>query len=100
MRKDPRHWFPWVLILSLMTILSLRAFAAVMAQADLSTVRVMPNPWRSDRHAQIPVRFDPLTTRTTVKIFTTSGRWVKTLTSNGIDLTWDLTNSSGERVAS
>ena len=99
--NDPRRWFGLLLAMALGLIVAMRAAAAVtLVPSDLSGVRVLPNPWRGDRHAGGPVLFNPLTTRTTVKIYTVSGRWVKTVSGNGSQLAWDLTNSSGERVAS
>ncbi len=89
-----------LLMLGLGMLFTARVMAAVtLIPSDLSGVRVMPNPWRSDRHAG-PVRFDPITTRATVKLFTVSGRWIRTLSSNGPSIEWDLTNANGQRVAS
>jgi len=67
---------------------------------DLSAVRVYPNPWRSDKDGDIPVTFDRLPLNITIKVFDVSGRWVKELTTPGASATWDLTNESGQRVAS
>ncbi len=62
--------------------------------------RVYPNPWRADKHSGVPVTIDQIPTSCTVKIFTVSGHWVKTLNNiNGV-ATWDLTNDSGDNVAS
>jgi hypothetical protein len=78
-----------------------RVMAAVtMAPTDLSGVRVLPNPWRSDRHASGPVSFDSFGSQATIKIFTVSGRWVRTIAGSGPRLDWDLRNSSGDRIAS
>jgi hypothetical protein len=66
-------------------------------------VQVYPNPWRSDKHGTHPMTFAGLTTGTTIKIFTTSGRLVKTLGAQGSglgNLDWDLTNDKGDKVAS
>ncbi len=59
-----------------------------------------PNPWRSDRHSVRQITFDQLTVNTTIKIFTVSGHWVKTLPTSSTSVIWDLTNDSGDRVAS
>ncbi len=67
---------------------------------DLSHSRVRPNPWRSDQHSGNPVTFDQITAGSTVKIFTVSGHWVKTLDSPNGTAAWDLTTNSGEKVAS
>src|SRR6267154_553320 len=90
------------------SLICLKSQAAIpmqsgMAQVsnDLSGVRVRPNPWRSDKHSsQHFVTFDPLVVNTTIKIFTVSGRWVKTLPASNTAATWDLTNDSGKDVAS
>jgi len=71
-----------------------------MVPADLSSVRVYPNPWRSDRHGGKLVTFDNLAINSTIKIFTVSGHWVKTLPTSSTSVTWDLTNDSGDKVAS
>jgi hypothetical protein len=72
----------------------------VLTPADLSSARIHPNPWRSDIHGGQKVTFDQLTGNVTIKIFTTSGHLVTTLTSAGAPITWDLTNDSGDHVAS
>jgi len=72
----------------------------VLTPPDLTSVRIHPNPWRSDIHGGHSVTFDQLTGNVTIKIFTTSGHLVKTLTSAGAPVTWDLTNDSGDKVAS
>lgn len=67
---------------------------------DLSAIKVFPNPWRADQHSSEPVTFDHLTAQSTVKIFTVSGRWVKTLPPADSMVPWDLTNDAGAKVAS
>jgi hypothetical protein len=66
--------------------------------------KVYPNPWRSDKHAAHPsITFAGLTVGTTIKIFTASGHLVKTLSSEPSTPStarWDLTNDSGDKVAS
>lgn len=71
-----------------------------LVSTDLTSVRIYPNPWRSDRHAGSPVRFDNLALGSTVKIFTVSGHWVMTLTPTTSTAAWDLTNNKGDKVAS
>jgi peptidoglycan/xylan/chitin deacetylase (PgdA/CDA1 family) len=66
---------------------------------DLNSVRVFPNPWRADRHRGFDVTFDGLTAASHVRIFTISGRWIRTIAAAGGKGTWDLANDSGERVA-
>jgi hypothetical protein len=70
------------------------------AATELSAVRVYPSPWRSNIHTGHPVTFSGLTADATVKIFTVSGRWVKSVSSTGSQATWDLKNDSGDTVAS
>jgi hypothetical protein len=71
-----------------------------MAAADFSALRVYPSPWRSDLHTGHPITFDGLTVDATVKIFTVSGHWVRTLGPGNGAVTWDLKNDSGDLVAS
>ena len=71
--------------------------------ADLSQVRVYPNPWRSDKPAHLShpwVTFDNMPLGATVKIFTASGREVKKMTPAVNSVQWDLANESGDKVAS
>ena len=56
----------------------------------LPSVRVYPNPWRSDRHRGLPLMFGGLTTRAIVKIFTLSGHWVVTFGARQRDLAFEL----------
>ena len=67
---------------------------------DLKGTRAYPNPWRSNQDAGVSVTFDQMTLDATVKIFTLSGHWVKTLSSANGAVKWDLTNDTGEKVAS
>jgi hypothetical protein len=69
------------------------------ASVDLSTVRVYPNPVRAAR-GHTTLTFDEMSANSTVKIFTVSGRWVKTLAAPAGAVVWDLTNDSGDRTAS
>jgi len=71
-----------------------------LVSADFSALKIYPNPWRSDKHAGKHVTFDQLPLGGTVKIFTVSGRLVKRITPNIATATWDLTNDSGDKVAS
>jgi len=72
----------------------------VADSADLASVRVYPNPWRSDKHLGKSITFDALALNSTVKIFTISGHCIKTLPTSSSSIAWDLTNDSGDRVAS
>lgn len=67
---------------------------------NLSSVRVYPNPMVRDKNASNLVTFDNLTPDATVKIFTISAQWVKSLPANQGFAIWDLTNDSSEKVAS
>ncbi|MFA5976328.1 MAG: choice-of-anchor Q domain-containing protein [Elusimicrobiota bacterium] len=64
-----------------------------------NTIRVYPNPWRGDRVAT-GITFDQMTTGSTVKIFTTSGRHIRSLDAPSGSVIWDLKNDSGDKVAS
>jgi hypothetical protein len=44
--------------------------------------------------------FDQLTENSVIKIFTVAGHHLRTLTAPSGNTTWDLKNSSGDRVAS
>jgi hypothetical protein len=67
--------------------------------ADLSSARVYPNPWRSDKGYPSQITMDRLPLGSTVKIFTISGHRIKTLTPNIDTVGWDLTNDAGDKVA-
>jgi len=72
-----------------------------VAPGSTFAVHVYPNPWRSDKHAAHPnITFAGLATGTTIKIFTVSGHEAKELRTDGPSLPWDLTNNSGDKVAS
>jgi hypothetical protein len=72
-----------------------------LVATDFSAVQVYPNPWRSDKHAGKSVTFANLPLNSTVKLFTASGHKVKELSAQSSGLsTWDLTNDSGDKVAS
>jgi len=65
------------------------------------SVQVYPNPWRSDKHASHPtITFSGLLSGTTIKLFTISGHKVKELLTDESSISWDLTNTSGDKVAS
>jgi hypothetical protein len=71
-----------------------------LVAADLAGVKVYPNPWRGDKHATKNVAFANLPGSCSVKIYTVSGHLTKDLgTVNGKAI-WDLTNESGDKVAS
>jgi len=71
-----------------------------LVSPDFSSLRVYPNPWREDKHDGKPITFDRLPLGATIKIFTVSGRLARTLTPTIDTAVWDLTNDSGDKVAS
>jgi hypothetical protein len=72
----------------------------VNAATSGATVRVYPNPWRKDKHSGHPVTFDQMMVGSDVKIFSVSGHKVKELNGSSGSVTWDLTDDSGDSVAS
>src|SRR4029077_2540137 len=74
--------------------------AVTLVAADLASVREYPNPWRADRDTGHLITFDQLPGNATIKIFTMSARLLKTLSTTTGSVTWDLTDDSGDRVAS
>lgn len=75
---------------------------AVSAEAELRVrpdVHVYPNPWRVDRHP-IGIHFSGLRPGWTVKIFTLAAQWVKSLSVDEAEETWDLKTDDGDSVAS
>ncbi len=72
--------------------------AAAAGVSDLGAARIYPNPWAADQNSG-PIHFDRLPPDSTVKIFTISARWVKTLAASGGAVNWDRTNDSGDAVA-
>jgi kumamolisin len=68
----------------------------------LASVYAFPNPWdaRNSKHVGNPINFKNVPAGATVKIFTLSGFFVKSLTSTGGLTPWDMTNDAGKSVAS
>ena len=66
---------------------------------DLSQAKAYPVPYKSTSGVPF-ITFSGLTANTTIRIFTTDGRRVQTLTSDGSNVNWLLTNMKNERVAS
>jgi len=77
-----------------------RVLNFAQVSTNVNAVMVYPNPWRSDKHTGKNMTFANLPAGSTIKIFTVSGRIVKTLSSSGTSIPWDLTNDSGGNVAS
>jgi hypothetical protein len=71
-----------------------------VAGTSVASLRIYPNPWRKDQHAGHPITFDQMAAGSYVKIFTVSGHKVKELDGSSGSVTWDLTNDSGDQVAS
>jgi len=71
-----------------------------LVTANLANVKVYPNPWRKDKHATKDVTFANLPIGSTVKLFTVSGHQVKSLSEVNGTVSWNLTNDSGDKVAS
>jgi len=63
-------------------------------------MRVFPNPWRADQHTGLSMTFDQMPPNSTVKIFTVSGHWVKTLEAPSGAVAWDLKTDNGDKAAS
>ena len=74
--------------------------AARPGAVDPGGIRIFPNPWRADRHQAVPVTVDGLAPGSEVRLFTLSGRWVRSIFEAGGKALWDLTDASGGRVAS
>ncbi|MBI4346385.1 MAG: T9SS type A sorting domain-containing protein [Elusimicrobia bacterium] len=68
-----------------------------VAVADL---QVFPNPWRGDQHGGRSVKFLNLTDGAVVKIYTAAGRYLRTVTAQGGEASWNLTDDSGTTVPS
>lgn len=70
--------------------------------AALSNVYAFPNPYDVRKDASKRMTFANLPDDATVKIFTVSGFWIKTIRpfSGSGQAVWDLTNDSGDAVAS
>jgi thermitase len=66
----------------------------------LSNVYAYPNPWDIRKNNSRLITFANLPDTATLKIFTLSGFWVKTLQPANGRATWDLTSDAGDRVAS
>jgi hypothetical protein len=75
-----------------------------LVSPQVAAIRVFPNPWRADKHAATPkITFDNLPANSEVKLFTVSGHLVKSLSPQASPANtafWDLTNDSGDKVAS
>jgi hypothetical protein len=70
------------------------------AATALSDAKIFPNPWRADRHAGVGVTFGSLPPASEVKLFTASGRHVRTLDAGTGTSVWDLKSDDGSAAAS
>lgn len=71
------------------------------AAGALENVRIYPNPWKANLHTGRNMTFSDLpSTGATIKLFTVSGHWIKTLKPTTPTIEWDLTNDHGDHVAS
>lgn len=75
------------------------ATITLISAIDLTSARVHPNPFRAAR-GDTTITFDQMTANSTIKIYTVSGRWVKTLQASNGSAIWDLTTDSGDKAAS
>jgi len=81
--------------------LRLEAANVALKAGALDAALVYPNPWRSDRHSNQPIKFERLPNQAQIRLFTVSGHEVKTLLADSSgQATWDRTNASGRSVAS
>jgi beta-xylosidase len=71
-----------------------------LAETGLSNARAYPNPWRADKESQEKIVFDQMNGNSTIKIYTVSGRWIKTLTTSVGAVAWDLRTDGGDKAAS
>ena len=72
---------------------------SAVVSTNLDGVRIHPNPVRVSR-GDVSVIIDQMPANSQVKLFTVSGHWIKTLDAPSGFVSWDLTNDSGDRVAS
>lgn len=72
------------------------------AAGTVEGLSITPNPWRSDRSGNPLITFKAATGLRYVMLFTTSGRWVRTLHCLCAELErrWDLLNDAGQPVKS
>jgi hypothetical protein len=100
--KCAKNWIIIALLVSaqLSSLWVLSQANVTMVNSDLSAVRVFPDPWRADLHAGKSITFDNLSDNSTVKLYTVSGHWIKTLPLSSSSVAWDLTNDKGDKVAS
>ena len=79
-------------------LLSMGILVLLFAPTLHAETRAYPVPWVAKDNTDIV--FTDLPGAGSIKIFTVSGHWVKTLNPAGNTIAWDLTNDSGDKVAS
>ena len=90
-----------ILLVLFLIAVGLPLKAAQVNTSPLAGARAYPNPWRSDKHANVSIKFDGIPASSTIKLFTVSGHEVKSLATDSSGLaTWDRTNDGGDLVAS
>jgi len=67
---------------------------------NLSNVYAYPNPWDVRRGHAEQITFSNLPDSATVKIFTLSGMWIRTVHASNGRAVWNLQNDSGQKAAS
>ncbi len=72
------------------------------AMNDLEGLKIMPNPWRSDKNGGQTIRFGASVGLQWVMVFNVAGKWVRTLycTCQETEKEWDLLNDVGQPVRS
>lgn len=71
-----------------------------LVSANLSNVRVYPNPWKKNVNEGTNITFGNLPEGSTIKIFTVSGHLLREFKAASGQQTWDLRNDLGDKVAS
>jgi len=69
------------------------------ANTDLTQAKAYPVPYKATAGVT-DITFSGLTADTRIRIFSSDGRLVQTLHSDGTDVHWTVKNSSQEKVAS
>lgn len=59
---------------------------------------VFPNPWRADAHRGLPITFTGVSPGSTIRLYTLSGKFVRTVLATSGTVAWDLTGETGSPV--
>jgi len=92
--------FGWGRVNAQSAVATAQQRSVLFKQESLTNVYAFPNPWDTRKYTNRLVTIANVPDDATVKIFTLSGFWVKTLVPSNGRAPWDLTNDSGARVAS